>query len=524
VANDVRLRFTGDTSDLNRAMADGESRASKFGKAMGGIAKGAAVGVGGAALLLGTQIKAGIGGLMEGEEAEAKFADALERSNKVMKGQEDLAKKRAEQLQKATKFSYEDGLAIAAVVAQQESLSDAVKRGTTDTSELIGISANLATVMGVDAKKAAELLAKAMAKPEGASKLLQQAGVDLSNAEEKKIKALVKSGKTVEAQTFLLDKLGEKTRGAADAAGNTLAGKIERAKNAFGELQEMLAAKVLPAVTWVIEKALELFQGLGDGEGKMGKFRGALDKVASFVSNTVIPALMDAKRWFVDEFLPAAKRVGEWLVEKLTPAFNAIGEAVREQIVPALKRLKERFDEARPNLEWFLKQVVKIAGFLLEDVLPVLVKVGGFLVRHVVRNVELVIGAFSGMIGMVREVIDWVDKLISKAGPIADLAGKVGGFAGKVGGVFGKLPGFANGGVPQGASIVGERGPELFVPATAGRVLSASDTMRTLRGGGGHQTVTLRIDGSNKELRDLMRKIVRTDGNGNVNVAFGGRA
>lgn len=83
------------------------------------------------------------------------------------------------------------------------------------------------------------------------------------------------------------------------------------------------------------------------------------------------------------------------------------------------------------------------------------------------------------------------------------------------------IPTFANGGRFQGGPmVVGERGPELLVPDGSGTVIPNNQ----LRSGSSHQTITLRIDGSNKELRDLMRKIVRTDGNGNVNVAFGGRA
>jgi phage-related minor tail protein len=64
-----------------------------------------------------------------------------------------------------------------------------------------------------------------------------------------------------------------------------------------------------------------------------------------------------------------------------------------------------------------------------------------------------------------------------------------------IGGPLGSLFGFANGGPVQGATpiIVGERGPELFVPTSAGKIISNS----SLKGsgssagsaGGGGQTV-----------------------------------
>lgn len=59
-------------------------------------------------------------------------------------------------------------------------------------------------------------------------------------------------------------------------------------------------------------------------------------------------------------------------------------------------------------------------------------------------------------------------------GVISKAAGSVGGFLGKIGGFFSGL-GFADGGQPPVgmASLVGERGPELFVPHTAGTVVPA---------------------------------------------------
>jgi len=45
------------------------------------------------------------------------------------------------------------------------------------------------------------------------------------------------------------------------------------------------------------------------------------------------------------------------------------------------------------------------------------------------------------------------------------------------------IPGFARGGITQGLSLVGERGPELIAPVTPTRVFSAEDTARLLGGG-----------------------------------------
>lgn len=76
---------------------------------------------------------------------------------------------------------------------------------------------------------------------------------------------------------------------------------------------------------------------------------------------------------------------------------------------------------------------------------------------------------------------------------ISPLADKIGG---GVSGVFRGIMGFANGGRPAPGvpAIVGERGPELFVPDTAGRVIPAERTASMLGGGSGGETKIFQID------------------------------
>jgi lambda family phage tail tape measure protein len=76
------------------------------------------------------------------------------------------------------------------------------------------------------------------------------------------------------------------------------------------------------------------------------------------------------------------------------------------------------------------------------------------------------------------------------AGPIASLSALFGGSGGDFGGAdvggVGAAP-YAAGGRPAvgGLALVGERGPELFVPDVAGRIVSNADLRQSLGGGGG---------------------------------------
>jgi len=79
----------------------------------------------------------------------------------------------------------------------------------------------------------------------------------------------------------------------------------------------------------------------------------------------------------------------------------------------------------------------------------------------------------------------------------ATMFGGGAGGGGLLGGIFsgiGKIFGFANGGTPpiNRPSLVGERGPELFIPRSAGTIIPNTETMAALAGTGG-TTVTYNI-------------------------------
>ena len=65
-----------------------------------------------------------------------------------------------------------------------------------------------------------------------------------------------------------------------------------------------------------------------------------------------------------------------------------------------------------------------------------------------------------------------------------------GGFGGFLQGLISFLPHFAGGGDPTGPSVVGEDGPELFVPKTPGTIVPHGQSV----GGGGGPTVIYHID------------------------------
>lgn len=110
---------------------------------------------------------------------------------------------------------------------------------------------------------------------------------------------------------------------------------------------------------------------------------------------------------------------------------------------------------------------------------------------------EIVSGSLTNaMKGLIDGTKEWgdvlSDVLTQLSGLLLNAAFK--GLGGSIG-----IPGFANGGrpTPGQVSVVGEKGPELFIPDRAGTVISNQDSMAMMRGsssGGGDVTVINNIN------------------------------
>lgn len=249
------IRILSDTSDLTRGLRRAEGQLNGFQKkaASVGKASGALGGILGGVLV--ANLGLGLKGIMENEDALARYDAALRNSTKAVQSQRDGLIAYSNEMQRNTKFTQEDILAIGTQIAQMQSLSGVVSAGAVDTMGLTSIIANMATAMGTDGASAANLLAKAMANPAMAGRALKQVGVDLTAGEEAKLKTYAKSNDVLAAQEFILGKVKSATNGLADAAGDTMSGKIIRAKNSVGELQESMAAALLPAIERVTAAA-----------------------------------------------------------------------------------------------------------------------------------------------------------------------------------------------------------------------------------------------------------------------------
>lgn len=109
-------------------------------------------------------------------------------------------------------------------------------------------AADMAARLGGDASQQAMVLGKALNDPvEGMTKL-RRVGVQFTDAQEATIRKMVETGDVVGAQKVILAELNTEFGGSAQAAGETLPGKLAKGQRAFEDMSQQLVTALLPAI------------------------------------------------------------------------------------------------------------------------------------------------------------------------------------------------------------------------------------------------------------------------------------
>lgn len=222
--------------------------------------------------------------------------------------------------------------------------------------------------------------------------------------------------------------------------------------------------------------------------GNVAMMAGGIADMADGLGGLLAPALAKAK--------------GAMIALNATIAANPIGVAVI-----AIAALTAGFIIAYKKSETFRDIVhgaldkVKSAATGLKDVL---VGVAKAITTPYRAAFNFIADAWNNTVGRLSfSIPGWVPGLGGKGFDVPD------------------IPHFANGGRITGPGIVGERGPELFVPDVPGRIMTNSQT-RSMMGSG---TINLTLNQYDEfgALKRSIQKIVRVDGGGNVQAALGAR-
>lgn len=292
---------------------------------------------------------------------------------------------------------------------------------------------DLAAGLGVEVPAAAQTLGRALEDPIAAISRLRRAGITFSDDQERMIRQLVATGDTAGAQAVVLEAVGDRFAGAAEAAATPLA----RMRVQIGELQEALGAGLLTGLEAAGAGFDEVFGGL---EGILGQLGQTVGEVLAQVGPPVIQALGSVAELVVPligtvaeafgillppvaDFVSALSDELQPLVARLSPVIitlaEALGEVLAENLeeaIPSLVSLAESFVvivEALEPLIQYVDEGIDLANFI----------------TGAPQALEALASIAEGVAGVAQGVSDFLtgtdgSKVLSK--PFTDLADKGG--------------------------------------------------------------------------------------------------
>lgn len=119
---------------------------------------------------------------------------------------------------------------------------------------------------GRDATQAATLFGRALQDPASRVGSLSRAGVVLTSSQTSAIKALQKTSGVVAAQRLLISDLTTRYHGAAEAAGNTVPGQLNKLKNALSEVAGEIVGQNVPGFEGLLAVGVKWIQNADNQE------------------------------------------------------------------------------------------------------------------------------------------------------------------------------------------------------------------------------------------------------------------
>lgn len=454
----LKLSILADVADLRKGLQQSSGEVEGFGSKLGDFGKkaGLAFAAAGAAAAAyaGKLLVDGVQAAIEDEAAQAKLLGTLERVTGANR----------DQIAAVEDWISTQGVALGVTDDELRPAFDRLVRATKDVEEAQKL-ATLAMDISASTGKSLETVSGALAKAqEGNVASLAKLTGGFEKADLK--------GKSL---NDLLPELTSRFQGAAELGANTFAGKMERLQIAFGEAQETVGSFVLdaitPLVTIAVEKVIPVLQDLGTEIGE-----------------TLAPIFEDLVKFFQENLIPIFEAWWDIITTIIIPGikktFTPIFEGVLSLWNKIAKAVRDNEEDLKPLFELFKT----VASFVAEKLAPAIGTVLGTALSAVGSLVAGLISGFSKLVGFINDVVDGIKNIINlvRNNPL------VKGISGVIDRVFGG--GRADGGAVKSgtAYMVGERGAELFVPQTDGRIIPNDK----LGGGGVVNNFNINVSGA----------------------------
>lgn len=450
----LKLSILADVDDLKNKLNIGASEVEGFGSKLGDFGKKAAaafaVAGAAAAAYAGKLLVDGVKSAIEDEKAQESLAATLRNVTDATKAQ----------IGSVEKYIYQTSIAKGITDDQLRPSLDRLLRSTNDVTKAQELQ-TLALDISAGSGKSLETVSAALAKAyDGNISSLSRLGIGLSSAELK-------------TMTFdqITAKLADTFENQASTKADTFAGKLDRLKIAFEEGKETVGSFVLdaitPMVTFILDKVVPTLNDLSEKIGK--NLKPTFDDFAYFFTNTLIPTL---KNWWI------------FLSETVIPGIIKTVKPIIEGLFDAWSKVAKTLKDNEANLQPFYSLLKTVASFIAKTVAPAIGTVLGTALKVVGTLISGLIAGFAKLVDGISNFIEKIKQLIAliAANPLVQGIGDL------IGNIFGG--GRATGGAVNSNTsyMVGERGPEMFVPNSSGRIIP------TNRLGG--QTININVSGA----------------------------
>jgi hypothetical protein len=430
----LKLSILADVDNLKKGLTDAGTDTDSFGTKLGDFGKkaGAAFAVAGAAALAyaGVLLVDGVKSAIEDEAAQAKLATTLQN----VTGATDAT------IAATESWISQQGLALGITDDELRPALERLVRSTGDVEEAQKL-ASLAFDISAGTGKSLEAVSNALGKAvDGNTASLGKLGIGIDAAD-------LKTMSFDEVTAALAETFG----GQATEKAETFAGKMDRLKLAFSEGQETVGAFVLDAIT----PLLTIFTD---------KIVPIIGTLSTDIGEKLQPVFETLGTFFKDTFLPGLTALWEYLNKYVVPIFKAALTPVLETVKKVFKAVGDLIED---NTGFFKLLGVGITAFLIiakpfATFLGTTFKVAWSGVALIINGVSK---AIQGVVAGINAAIDVVNLLIKGYNIVNNL--KPGSKD------LPLIPKLATGGLTSENKpyIVGERGPELFVPSSNGRII-----------------------------------------------------
>lgn len=187
---------------------------------------------------------------------------------------------------------------------------DLAALGTKGINHLADVTADIAAGTGKDVQTIGLAFQRIAGDTDSAFTKLTRAGIVFTDSQKATYDNILTTSGAVDAQAYLVEELGKKYAGAAEAGANP----FERLQVIFGNLQEDIGAKLLPA----LDPLIVAFQNMAGSLTTSPEFNAFLSELAdTFIE--MMPSVQDIVLNLLD--------LGTRILPELNPLMNALADA-----------------------------------------------------------------------------------------------------------------------------------------------------------------------------------------------------